>query len=84
MSHSYKKGILDKKCAVIFRRNFMRKLQVGDVVVHDFILGEVTKVDYEAGFDEVWVTFDGTETEQCFGSNELKLVVNANDRRDLD
>lgn len=60
------------------------KFKIGDVVIREYVLGEVVKVDYVSGFDEVWVTFDGTETEQCFSSRELKLVANVEDRKDLD
>ena len=59
------------------------KFKIGDVIRKDYFLGEVTKVDYIAGFDEVWVTFDGADTEQCFGSKDLLLVANVADRKDL-
>ena len=63
----------------------MRCFKVMDIVKErqDCRIGEVTKVDYLHGFDEVWVTFDNCDSEQCYGSKELMLVAKIEDRKDL-
>lgn len=34
----------------------------------------MTKIDYDCGFDEVWVTFDDHLTTHCYASSNLRLV----------
>lgn len=54
----------------------MKIFNVGDIVreLDEFTLGEVVKVDYNCGFDEVWVTFDDHLTSHCYGSSYLRLI----------
>ncbi|WP_137743304.1 hypothetical protein [Robertmurraya siralis] len=62
----------------------MKIFKVGDIVreLEEFTLGEVTKIDYDCGFDEVWVTFDDHLTDHCYSSKELRLVCPAYQRFD--
>lgn len=62
----------------------VRKLKVGDIVkeLEEFTFGEVTRVDFDCGFDEVYVTFDTFQIEHCYGSKELELVARVEDRKD--
>lgn len=63
----------------------MGNFKVNDIVqeLYEFTLGLVIRVDYEAGFDKVWVSFDSYMTEHCYVTEDLKLVAKAENREDM-